>query len=93
MQIAGAHLTSCTNIHPGESWEQVFENIRTHVLAVKARVAPEQAFGVGLRLSAQAARRLREPEQLAEFRRFLDRLGYDYIDESNNPAYRMFLGR
>ncbi len=71
MQIAGAHLTYCTNIHPGESWEQVFENIRTHVLAVKARVAPERPFGVGLRLSAQAARRLREPEQLAEFRRFL----------------------
>jgi sugar phosphate isomerase/epimerase len=71
MQIAGAHLTYCTNIHPGESWEQVFENIRTHVLAVKAKVAPERPFGVGLRLSARAAQRLREPEQLAEFRRFL----------------------
>jgi threonine dehydratase len=33
------------------------------------------------------------PEDSAEFRRFLDRLGYDYIDESDNPAYRMFLGR
>jgi threonine dehydratase len=29
----------------------------------------------------------------AEFRRFLDRLGYDHVDESANPAYRMFLGR
>ena len=29
----------------------------------------------------------------AEFRAFLDRLGYDYIDETMNPAYRMFLGR
>ena len=27
------------------------------------------------------------------FRAFLDRLGYDYVDESANPAYRMFLGR
>ena len=27
------------------------------------------------------------------FRRFLDRLGYTYVDESANPAYRMFLGR
>ena len=26
-------------------------------------------------------------------RRFLDRLGYSYLDESGNPAYRMFLGR
>ena len=28
-----------------------------------------------------------------KFRRFLDRLGYDYVDETANPAYRMFLGR
>ena len=33
------------------------------------------------------------PEDSSEFRRFLDRLGYDYVDESANPAYRMFLGR
>jgi threonine dehydratase len=29
----------------------------------------------------------------ADFRAFLDRLGYDYVDETTNPAYRMFLGR
>ena len=29
----------------------------------------------------------------AEFRGFLDRLGYDYVEETGNPAYRMFLGR
>jgi len=33
------------------------------------------------------------PSDAPEFRRFLDRLGYDYVDESANPAYRMFLGR
>ena len=33
------------------------------------------------------------PGDGAEFRRFLDRLGYDCVDESANPAYRMFLGR
>ena len=32
------------------------------------------------------------PGESAQFRRFLDRLGYDYVDESANPAYRMFLG-
>jgi threonine dehydratase len=32
------------------------------------------------------------PRDSAQFRRFLDRLGYDYVDESANPAYRMFLG-
>jgi threonine dehydratase len=33
------------------------------------------------------------PQDSDQFRRFLDRLGYDYVDESANPAYRMFLGR
>jgi threonine dehydratase len=33
------------------------------------------------------------PSGKAEFRRFLARLGYDYVDETGNPAYRMFLGR
>jgi len=33
------------------------------------------------------------PGDNAQFRRFLDRLGYDYVEESANPAYRMFLGR
>ena len=33
------------------------------------------------------------PSAKVEFKRFLDRLGYTYVDESANPAYRMFLGR
>jgi threonine dehydratase len=33
------------------------------------------------------------PADKREFRRFLDRLGYDYVEETANPAYRMFLGR
>jgi threonine dehydratase len=33
------------------------------------------------------------PSDKAEFRAFLDRLGYDCVDETGNPAYKMFLGR
>jgi threonine dehydratase len=32
------------------------------------------------------------PGDKSHFRRFLERLGYDHVDESANPAYRMFLG-
>lgn len=71
MKRGGAHLTYCTNIHPGESWDAVFENVRTHVVAVKARVAPNEPFGVGLRLSARAAATLLEPGQLDAFKDFL----------------------
>jgi sugar phosphate isomerase/epimerase len=65
------HLTYCTNIHPGETWDEVFANLSTHVLAVKAKVSPARPFGVGLRLSAAAAHRLAEPEVLEELRSFL----------------------
>jgi threonine dehydratase len=33
------------------------------------------------------------PEEMGEFRDFLDTLGYRYWDETANPAYRMFLSR
>jgi threonine dehydratase len=31
-------------------------------------------------------------DDLAAFRNFVDRLGYPYVDETLNPAYRLFLG-
>ena len=30
--------------------------------------------------------------ELMEWQRFLDGLGYQYVDETENPAYRLFLG-
>ena len=69
MNIAGAHLTYCTNIHPGESWAEVRANLERHTVAVKARVAPDRPFGVGLRLSARAADEL----VLGELERLLAR--------------------
>ena len=33
------------------------------------------------------------PSDKAAFREFLDRLGYPSVEETSNPAYRMFLGR
>jgi threonine dehydratase len=33
------------------------------------------------------------PSDKGKFRDFLDRLGYDCVEETTNPAYRMFLGR
>jgi threonine dehydratase len=30
--------------------------------------------------------------EMREFQRFLTKLGYPCVDESRNPAYRLFLG-
>lgn len=66
------HLTYCLNVHPGERWEENLHAIRTHALAVKSLVSPSAPFGLGLRLSRQAADTLHaDPQAVASFRQFL----------------------
>ena len=67
----GALLTYCTNIHPGENWPDVMTSLKHHLPRVKVAVAPTKPFGVGLRLSAEAAATLHAPGELAAFRNFL----------------------
>ena len=64
-------LTYCLNVHPGETWAENFATLRTTVLAVRDLVAPGQAFGLGMRLSATAAEELCDTERIAELKRFL----------------------
>lgn len=72
LDIAGRpHLTYCTNIHPGETWPDILRNLKQYVLQVRDRVARNRAYGIGLRLSGQAAATLSEPNTLNEFRTFL----------------------
>ncbi|MGD1894158.1 MAG: metabolite traffic protein EboE [Cyclobacteriaceae bacterium] len=65
------HLTYCTNIHPGESWEEVDQSLKTYVPVIKSAVAPDQSFGIGLRLSQQAGEELARPAALAAFQEWL----------------------
>ena len=85
------HLTYCTNIHPGESWEEVRANLERYVLAVRTRVAPDREFGIGLRLSARAAEALAEPRELDAFREFLDRHAL-YVFTLNGFPHGVFHG-
>jgi sugar phosphate isomerase/epimerase len=85
------HLTYCTNIHPGETWAEVRGNLERYVLAVRREVAPDRRFGVGLRLSAQAAATLAEPAELEAFRGFLATHGL-YVFTINGFPYGVFHG-
>jgi hypothetical protein len=60
------HLTYCMNIHPGETWVENSAAIVDKTMPVKGRVAPDQWFGLGLRLSAHAASELQDPERRAK---------------------------
>lgn len=64
------HLTYCTNIHPGEGWQEVFSNLEKYIPTLKARLAPSEPFGIGLRLANVAARELLEGA-LAQFQTWL----------------------
>lgn len=65
------HLTYCTNIHPGETWDEIFSSLQTYFPPLKQQLSPSQAMGIGLRLSDQASRTLIQPETLADFQTWL----------------------
>ena len=72
MKLSGTfHLTYCTNVFPGETWEEIEQTLSAFLPVIREKVWPESPFGVGLRLSAQAAETLQEPGQLTRFRLFL----------------------
>jgi hypothetical protein len=87
----GIHLGYCTNIHRGETWERTWWGLKEHTLKVRARVAPGKAYGIGLRLSAQAARELAQPGRLAEFQHWLE-ANNCYVFTINGFPYGDFHG-
>lgn len=86
-----AHLTYCTNVHRGESWSETFEALQRHLPAVKRQVSPAAPLGVGLRLSAAAAKALDQPAAFDALRDMLDREGL-YIFTINGFPYGRFHG-
>jgi sugar phosphate isomerase/epimerase len=86
------HLSYCTNIHPGESWREVRQNLERYLVPVRERVAPGRPFGVGLRLSGESARTLADAGTLAELRDFLAEHDL-YVFTINGFPYGPFHGR
>ncbi|HEX7762263.1 MAG TPA: xylose isomerase, partial [Cellvibrio sp.] len=60
-------LTYCSNIHPGESWQHVLDNLESHGLSVKRQVSPDASFPLGLRIAQQASVEL-DAAKIAQFR-------------------------
>jgi sugar phosphate isomerase/epimerase len=67
------HLTYSTLVHPGDTWDEMWDSITTYLPQVKERVCPDAPFGVSLRLSAASAATLAgdaaERERLKSFLR------------------------
>ncbi len=74
MRIDPGHfdLTYCTNIHAGESWDEVEASLAEYAIPLKERLSPDARFALGLRLSAIAASQLLKGDRLARFQSWLD---------------------
>ncbi len=49
------HLTYSTLVHPGDTWPEMWNSLKTYVPQVKKRFCPDKPFGVSLRLSNASA--------------------------------------
>jgi hypothetical protein len=65
------HLTYCTKIHPSRGWPEQLACLKALVPQLKARLAPERPFGLGLRLSDMESRELLAGDNLAQLQDFL----------------------
>ena len=85
------HLSYCSNIHPGENWQQVSDNLHRFLPGIRSDLHLEGEFGIGLRLSAIAVNELAQAEALEEFKAFLaaNRL---YVFTINGFPYGPFHG-
>jgi hypothetical protein len=87
------HLTYSTLVHPGDTWDDMWTSLTTYVPKVKERVAPNEPFGVSLRLSAESARTLAtSPGERDRLRSFLADSGL-YLYTVNAFPYGPFKGR
>jgi len=83
------HVTYCTNIHAGGNWQQTIESLKEYVLKIKAEVAKDTPFGLGLRLSNVASEELNQGAHLSEFKNWLDQNGI-YVFTMNGFPYGNF---
>lgn len=72
MQINNHHLTYCSNIHPGESWEETFENLEKYIPEIKKNLNTKVPFAIGLRLSNEASLVIQDKEKLVAFKKWLE---------------------
>ena len=83
------HLTYCMNVHPGEDWADQRRAIAGEACAVKAALAPDRPFGLGLRINARAAETLAAPAARDDLRGLLAERGL-YVFTINAFPYGTF---
>lgn len=91
MNVRGFDLTYCSNIHAGESWDDVRAALSGALPSIRRHLNATGPFGIGLRLSARALEQLRRPQRLEEFLAFLHDGDY-YVPTINGFPFGAFHG-
>ncbi|MFT4031726.1 MAG: metabolite traffic protein EboE [Siphonobacter sp.] len=71
MKTPLGHLSYCSNIHPGERWEDHFNALKTSVPPIRKALSPDEAFGIGLRVAGLASNDLLLERFLKPFQEWL----------------------
>lgn len=91
MKTSHGHLTYCSNIHPGTSWEEHFQILRNHVPVIRQNLSPDQPFGLGLRIASEGSHTLSDESQLNRFKIWLQE-NQIYVFTMNGFPYGSFHG-
>ena len=89
MDTGYGQLTYCSNIHPGEDWEEHFAQLQLHIPLIKKQVNPDSCFGIGLRLSNTASLELKNEKNLSSFIEWLKKNDC-YVFTMNGFPYGSF---
>ncbi len=89
MKTTKGHVTYCTNIHPGESWTAHFTELQKNFPAIKHSLSPNEAMGIGLRISNTASIELEEPAKLQTLKEWLN-ANNAYVFTLNGFPYGSF---
>lgn len=91
MKTKYGYLTYCSNIHPGESWEDHFSHLKENLPIIRKSISPDAPMGLGLRLANEASIELLNPKVIGQFKTWLEKEGF-FVFLINGFPYGGFHG-
>lgn len=82
-------LTYCSNIYSADTWKDIFINLKKNIPKISSKFSSNKAFGIGLRLSNNAATQLLENDNIITFQQWLNDNNY-YVATINGFVYGTF---